>query len=155
MSIPAKYVHTNLTTRDWRRLVRFYCEVFGCVPRPPERDLSGDWLDRLTGLQAAHLTGIHLSLPGFDGDGPTLEIFSYDHMAAGSPPVVKRSGFGHLAFSVGDVEAALEAVLEAGGGVVGEVATTRVAGVGVLRVVYARDPDGNILELQHWVHERA
>ncbi len=155
MSIQAKYVHTNLTTRDWRRLARFYCEVFGCVPKPPERDLSCDWLDWLTGLQAAHLTGMHLSLPGFDGDGPTLEIFSYDQMAEDCPPVVNRSGFGHLAFSVDDVEAALEAVLSAGGGAVGEVATTRVAGVGVLRVVYAKDPDGNILELQHWVHERA
>jgi hypothetical protein len=30
------------------------------------------------------------------------------------------------------------------------VATTEVKGVGVLRVVYARDPEGNIVELQHW-----
>ena len=33
MPIPARYVQTNLTTRDWRRLVPFYGDVFGCVPQ--------------------------------------------------------------------------------------------------------------------------
>ena len=150
MPIKAKYVHTNLTGRNWRTLRRFYCEVFGCIPKPPERDLSGQWLDALTALEGAHLTGVHLRLPGFDGDGPTLEIFSYDQMAAGSKPVVNEPGFGHLAFLVDDVDAALEVVLSAGGSVVGGVSTTAVTGVGILQVVYARDPEGNILELQHW-----
>jgi predicted enzyme related to lactoylglutathione lyase len=150
MPINAKYVHTNLTGRDWRKLVRFYCDVFGCIPMPPERDLSGDWLDDLTSLQKSHLAGIHVRLPGFDRDGPTLEIFGYDQMLAGSKPVVNEPGFGHLAFLVENVDAALQAVLSAGGGVVGRVSTAEVKGVGVLRVVYARDPEGNILELQHW-----
>ena len=150
MPIKAKYVHTNLTGRDWRKLVRFYCEVLGCVPKPPERDLSGDWLTNLTSLEGAHLSGTDSRLPGFGRDGPTLEIFSYDKMAAGSCPVVNEPGFGHLAFLVDDVDAALAAVLSAGGGAVGRVSTTEVKGVGLLRVVYARDPEGNILELQHW-----
>lgn len=150
MPIKAKYVHTNLTGKDWRKLVRFYCEVFGCVPVAPERDLRGDWLDELTSLQGAHLSGIHLLLPGFEKDGPTLEIFSYDEMVAGSKPVVNEPGFGHLAFRVDDVESALETVLAAGGSTVGRVAGSEVRGVGKLRVVYARDPEGNILELQHW-----
>jgi predicted enzyme related to lactoylglutathione lyase len=150
MSIDAKYVHTNLTGRDWRRLAMFYCEVFGCVPKPPERDLRGAWLDGLTCLEDAHLTGVHLRLPGFGDDGPTLEIFSYDRMAESSPPVVNEPGFGHLAFSVGNVEDALAALLAHGGGVVGSISKTVVPGVGTLRVVYARDPEGNILELQNW-----
>jgi len=91
-----------------------------------------------------------LRLPGFDSDGPTLEIFGYDEMVARPTPVVNEPGFGHLAFLVDDVDAALAAVLSAGGGAVGRVATTEVKGVGFLRVVYARDPEGNILELQHW-----
>jgi lactoylglutathione lyase len=150
MPIKAKYVHTNLTARDWRKLSRFYCEIFGCIPRPPERDLSGDWLTNLTSLEGAHLTGMHLSLPGFDRDGPTLEIFTYDRMDSGSLPVVNEPGFGHIAFLVDNVDAALAAVLSAGGGVVGRVSSTEVEGVGGLRVVYARDPEGNIVELQHW-----
>jgi predicted enzyme related to lactoylglutathione lyase len=150
MPIKAKYVHTNLTASDWRKLVRFYCEVFGCVPKPPERDLSGTWLDDLTSLEKAHLTGMHLSLPGYDQFGPTLEIFHYDQMTEGSKPIVNEPGFGHLAFLVDDVDAALKAVISAGGSAVGKVCATQVKGAGNLRVVYARDPEGNILELQHW-----
>jgi len=150
MSIKAKYVHTNLTARDWRRLVRFYCEVLGCVPKPPERDLSGNWLDGLTALQGAHLVGMHLVLPGFPPDGPTLEIFGYDEMVSTSLPVVNQPGFGHLAFAVDDVELALQAVVAGGGSSVGSVSSSEVEGVGTLRVVYARDPEGNILELQKW-----
>jgi predicted enzyme related to lactoylglutathione lyase len=150
VSIQARYAHTNLTTRDWRRLAAFYRDVFGCVPKGPERDLSGPWLDRLTALERAHLTGIHMRLPGLGPDGPTLEIFSYDETIAGPAPVVNHPGFGHLAFLVDDVAAALDAVLRAGGSAVGEISGTDVPGVGRLRAVYARDPDGNILELLRW-----
>lgn len=150
MPIPSRYTHTNLTARDWRRLVHFYGEVFGCVPRLPERDLSGPWLDRLTGLAEAHLRGMHLTLPGWGEAGPTLEIFQYETLVDRSLPAVNQPGFGHLAFHVEDVEEALRAVVAAGGGVVGGVSRTEVPGVGCLWVVYARDPEGNILELQRW-----
>ena len=150
MPAKAKYVHTNLTARDWRRLARFYCEVFGCVPRGPERDYSGPFLAGLTALESPHLTGVHLALPGFDGKGPTLEVFSYDRMAPGPVPVVNEPGFGHIAFVVDDVDAALEAVRGAGGSAVGRISTADVPGVGHLRLVYARDPEGNIVELQRW-----
>jgi predicted enzyme related to lactoylglutathione lyase len=150
MPIKAKYVHTNLTGRDWRVLSQFYCEVFGCIPKPPQRDLSGKWLDDLTSLSAAHLTGIHLALPGCGEGGPTLEIFSYDHLIPGGAPVVNEPGFGHIAFLVDDVDAALQAVRIAGGGAIGNLTKHSVPGVGLLTVVYATDPDGNIIELQNW-----
>ena len=50
MPIRAKYVHTNLIARDWKRLVQFYCEVFGCEPKGPERDLSDAWLERVNSI---------------------------------------------------------------------------------------------------------
>ena len=150
MPIPAKYVHTNLIARDWKRLVRFYKDVFGCEPKGPERDMSGTWLHDVTSLRNAHLTGIHLRLPGYGDDGPTLEIFSYDELVQRGAPVANQCGFAHVAFAVDDVDQALQAVIAAGGGAVGRVATTEVDGVGLLRVVYARDPEGNIVELQKW-----
>jgi lactoylglutathione lyase len=150
MPIKARYVHTNLMARDWRRLVKFYCDVFGCVPKPPERDISGDWIDRVANLKNARLRGMHLLLPGFNQGGPTLEIFTYDEMNPGSKPVANEPGYGHLAFAVDDVPAALAAVIAAGGSTVGEITISRVAGVGQLNMVYARDPEGNIIELQHW-----
>jgi predicted enzyme related to lactoylglutathione lyase len=150
MPIRAKYVHTNLIAKDWKRLVRFYTDVFGCKPKRPERDMSGVWLDSVTSLRNAHLTGIHLRLPGYGEDGPTLEIFSYDELVERGIPAANQCGFAHIAFAVEDVEQALQAVIAAGGGTVGKVATTEVDGVGVLHVVYARDPEGNIVELQKW-----
>jgi catechol 2,3-dioxygenase-like lactoylglutathione lyase family enzyme len=131
MAINARYVHTNLIAGDWKKLVRFYRNVFGCIPRGPEGDLSGEWLDRVTSLSAACLRGVHLRLPGYGDTGPTLEIFSYDDMPDRRLPMPNEPGFAH-------------------GGSVGEVATTEVDGVGSLQVVYARDPEGNIVELQKW-----
>ena len=150
MPIQAKYVHTNLIARDWKRLVRFYIDVFGCEPKGPERDLSGAWLDSVNAVRNAHLTGVHLRLPGYDKDGPTLEIFSYDKVVERGMPIANQCGLAHIAFSVGDVDEALQAVIAAGGGAVGNIASTEVDGVGLLRVVYARDPEGNIVELQKW-----
>ena len=150
MPIHAKYVHTNLIARDWKRLVRFYSEVFGCEPKGPERDMSGAWLDSVTSLPNAHLTGVHLRLPGYGEDGPTLEIFSYDELVDRGMPFANQCGFAHIACAVDDVDEALQAVIAAGGAAVGKIATTEVDGVGLLRVVYARDPEGNIVELQKW-----
>src|SRR2546423_15411144 len=83
MPIRAKYGHTNLIARDWKRLVRFYCEVFGCEPQGPERDLCAEWLEKVNAVPNAHLRGVHLRLPGDEEDGPTLEIFSYDQLIEG------------------------------------------------------------------------
>ena len=150
MPIHAKYVHTNLIARDWKKLVRFYCEVFGCEPKGPERDLSDTWLDKVTSVPNARLRGVHLRLPGYGHEGPTLEIFSYDKFIEHELPRANECGFAHIAFAVDDVDQALQALIAAGGGAVGEIATAEVDGVGLLRVVYARDPEGNIVELQKW-----
>ncbi|MDP2982539.1 MAG: hypothetical protein Q8O92_04325 [Candidatus Latescibacter sp.] len=74
----AKYVHTNLIAEDWRKLADFYTRVFGCIVVPPERDFAGETLDAGTGLVHAHLRGVHLRLPGWGEDAPTIEIFGYD-----------------------------------------------------------------------------
>ena len=150
MPIRAKYVHTNLIARDWKRLARFYKDVFGCEPKGPERDLSDAWLDKVTALSNARLRGVHLRLPGYHDDGPTLEIFSYDDVVERELPRANECGFAHIAFGVDDVDEALQAVIAAGGSTVGEIATAEVDGVGRLRVVYSRDPEGNIVELQNW-----
>ena len=150
MPIRAKYVHTNLIARDWKKLAQFYSKVFGCEPKGPERDMAGAWLDGLTSLRNAHLRGVHLRLPGYGDNAPTLEIFGYDQLIDADLPGINRSGFAHIAFGVDDVDQALQAVIASGGSTVGEIAMTQVNRLGVVRVVYARDPEGNIIELQKW-----
>ncbi len=150
MTIQAKFVHTNIIAQDWRKLADFYQQVLGCTLVPPERNLSGQWLEDGTGVPGVEIQGIHLRLPGYGEQGPTLEIFQYNHQHERPATAINRPGFAHIAFAVDDVNAARDAVLAAGGGVVGEVVSVDVPGAGTVTFVYLTDPEGNIIELQHW-----
>ena len=150
MALSAEFAHVNIIAHNWQRLARFYQDVLGCEPLPPERDLHGPWLERATGLPGAHLRGQHLRLPGYGDAGPTLEIFEYEPAGAGLPVAVNRPGLGHLAFAVDDVEAACRAVVQAGGRLVGRVVSLDVPGAGVVTFAYLADPEGNVLEFQRW-----
>lgn len=147
----AKYVHTNLIARDWKKLAKFYTDVFGCSLVPPERDYQGDELDAGTGLKGAHLTGAHLRLPGYKGNGPTLEIYNYNQLASGPMPAVNRPGLGHIAFEVDDVHQAHKEVEASGGGIVGEIVTLTTKTGAKVTWCYMTDPEGNIIELQSWL----
>jgi predicted enzyme related to lactoylglutathione lyase len=148
LAVQSPFVHVNLVAQDWRRLAEFYEQVFGCMPVPPERDLEGQWLEAATGLPGAHIRGIHLRLPGCGEGGPTLEIFEYDAEEAWLSRAPNRPGWGHIAFSVEDVYAVREAVIAAGGGVVGRMVSTEIADAGPITFAYVTDPEGNIIELQ-------
>jgi predicted enzyme related to lactoylglutathione lyase len=150
MSISARYVHTNLIAKDWQALSNFYQQLFGCVPVPPERDFQGEKLEAGSGIPGAHLRGLHLRLPGYGDNGPTLEIFNYNILAGRSKTAVNRPGYGHIAFSVEDVAAAQKAVLQAGGKAIGEIVTLQVATGAKVTWCYVTDPEGNIIELQAW-----
>jgi catechol 2,3-dioxygenase-like lactoylglutathione lyase family enzyme len=144
-----KYVHTNLIAKDWRRLA--HGVVFGCEPVGPERNLSGEWIDTATGLRGVHIGGAHLRLPGYEKDGPTLEIFQYqpERIRVGEL-AINQPGYGHLAFLVDSVAEVVAMVLAQGGSVVSEIVQREYAELGTLIFVYARDPEGNLIEIQHW-----
>jgi predicted enzyme related to lactoylglutathione lyase len=150
VAIRATYVHTNLVARNWRRLFAFYQSVLGCMPVPPERNLVEPWVEAATRVPGAEIHGMHLRLPGWGEQGPTLEIFQYAPEMERPTGGMNRPGFGHLAFKVDDVDAAREAVIAAGGGVVGETVHVSIRGAGQITFVYVTDPEGNVLELQHW-----
>ncbi len=145
-----KFVHVNIVASDWKGLADFYIKVFGCTIKPPERDLSGEWIDSLTGLKNAHITGAHLHLPGYDEHGPTIEIFQYNESVTAGKRSINREGFAHIAFAVDDVEEILKAVIKNGGSTIGGTVSSKVTGAGTLHVVYASDPEGNIIEIQKW-----
>jgi len=147
----AKYAHTNLIAKDWRALAAFYQTVFGCSLVPPERDYSGPVIEAGTGIPGAGLQGVHLRLPGYGGDGPTLEIFTYSLLAEGPAPAVNRPGLGHLAFAVPSVPEARAEVLQSGGRPVGNIVTTTTSTGSRVTWCYVTDPEGNIIELQAWI----
>ncbi len=145
-----RYAHTNIVARDWQRLAHFYESVFQCFPKPPPRDQRGPWLSRGTGVARASLQGVHLILPGYGEDGPTLEIYQYGEILEAPPRKANREGYGHLAFEVESVPYCVERLLEAGGTLAGEIVVRDLEGVGRITFVYAADPEGNLIELQSW-----
>lgn len=146
----AKFVHTNLVAKNWKQLSTFYQKAFGCIPVPPSRDLSGDWIDKATGLKNVHITGEHLLLPGYKDAGPTLEIFSYEDMPEHLEFAPNTPGFGHIAFSVEDVTATVQAIFKLGGSAVGKMTVREIPGAGTITFQYLADPEGNIIEIQKW-----
>ncbi len=143
-----KYVHTNIISEDWKKLAQFYIDVFKCTPVLPERSLSGDWLDKGTGIKNAEINGIHLKLPGYDENGPTLEIFQYTKMEEKSEPTANRKGLAHIAFKVENIHEVYNKIIEHGGSSLGEIVNKHIEGIGTITFVYAKDPEGNIIELQ-------
>lgn len=145
-----RYVHTNIIAKDASKLIYFYKTVFHCQSINETRDLRGAWLDRLTGLHEAHITGEHLLLPGYGKEHPTLEIFSYDTLKETTFAEINRPGIAHIAFEVDDVEATLTEIISAGGSSVGELVSAPYPDGMEAVFVYAKDPEENIIELQSW-----
>jgi len=144
-----RFAHTNIAARDWKSLADFYIQVFECKIKPPERDLSGEWLDKAIGIKNARQMGVHLSLPGYKNP-PTLEIFSYEKFVDTVPMMANQIGFTHIAFEVEDVDKILKKALDNGATTLGEVIENEVEGVGMLKFTYLRDIEGNIIEIQSW-----
>lgn len=145
-----KYIHTNLTVEKLEDMSAFYQQVFGCTPVRNPDDLEGQWLDDITGVKEAAIRYVHLTLPGYGNNGPELELIQYKNKLSQPEKIANCSGYGHLAFSVENVQETLDRILSEGGGVIGKVVTTKVPNRGLLTEVYATDPEGNIIELQHY-----
>lgn len=145
-----RYVHTNIIAKDADRLIEFYRKVLHCRSIGEVRDIRGQWLDKMTGISHAHITGEHLLLPGYENDHPTIEIFSYDKLKDSIDSAINRPGIAHLAFEVDDVRQTLREIIANGGSALGEVVTANYPDNLEATFVYAKDPEGNILELQSW-----
>ena len=148
-----KYTHTNIISNDWKKLADFYIKTFDCKIVPPIRNQSGEWLSKGTGVKHAKLEGAHLLLPGYGDNGPTLEIHQYgviEEQPVGNP---NRRGFRHMAFEVDNVEEVLEELKKNGGSKCGEITTRLIKELGTITFIYARDPEGNVIELQSWEKE--
>jgi hypothetical protein len=59
-------------------LAAFYCAQLGCTLLAPERDLHGPLIDGALGVSDARINGVHVRLPGYGDDLPTIEIYRYE-----------------------------------------------------------------------------
>ncbi len=136
--------HVSLTARDALALSSFYQAVFDLVERRPPRRLAGEAVWRGNGLPGVEILVVWLEEP--EQTGPFLEIMQYTTTVDRGSPAVNEPGFAHLAFEVADIHETLERVLRFGGCLQGQV-TNFGTGQAPRLIVYVRDPEGNILEL--------
>ncbi|MBK7629286.1 MAG: VOC family protein [Ignavibacteriales bacterium] len=150
MSLKIKYVHTNIVAKNWKRLADFYIKVFGCSIVPPIRKYNGKDLDSAVNIKNVLLRGVHLRLPGYKTNGPTLEIFSYSPVLKKQNRKVNTPGLTHLAFEVNNVNIAYKMVIENGGNKVGKTISLKRSDGKKVTWCYVKDPEGNMIELQKW-----
>jgi catechol 2,3-dioxygenase-like lactoylglutathione lyase family enzyme len=143
--------HVNLVVRDLGRLEAFYQSALG-LKITKRVTISGEWIDRTVGLSNVRAQVVYLELPA----GPRIELIRYD-----SPPSPDASadaqspnatGPRHIAFRVDGIDELVERLRNAGVEFFSQVQTVPDSQVtytdGVRkRLVYFRDPEGNILEL--------
>lgn len=139
-----RFDHVKLVVYDMDRMIGFYVEVLGfsVVLEPLE---SGDegLLRAIGATPGSRFRVALLNPPG--GEGPELEFYAMVGPAAHSWPF--SSGQGQLGIRVDDVEATVGRVVDNGGSMLGEVDEWRTPSGRVARLVFARDPEGNLLDL--------
>jgi len=135
--------HTGITVSDLDRSMSFYRDVLGYEVSVPVQ-VSGALFDKVTGVP-----GCVIDVAFARGAGHTLELLCYREPLARRPSTLRACdpGFWHLCLKVRDIERVVDAIRAAGFESLSDIQTAPDAPVAGLRVVYARDPDGVVLEL--------
>jgi catechol 2,3-dioxygenase-like lactoylglutathione lyase family enzyme len=142
--------HVNLVVRDLERMTAFYRDVLG-LRVTKEVSISGAWIDEVVGLNGVAGDVVYLELPS----GPRIELIDYKSPTGVEQGVANQPnvfGLRHMAFRVSSIEAVAEKLSAAGIAFQSEVKTVpdtqvKYAGGVRKRLVYFRDPEGNLLEL--------
>ena len=111
--------------------------------------VSGEWTDIAVGLDGNHANIALLETP--DGNG-RIELFEYIHPAAipSTPTVPNEIGMHRVAFSVDDIDAALDAAAKHGCHPLRGVADYN----GIYKLSYVRGPSGIIVMLAEELTKR-
>jgi catechol 2,3-dioxygenase-like lactoylglutathione lyase family enzyme len=142
--------HVNLVVTDLPRMLAFYRDVLGLVVTK-HVTIGGDWIGKTVGLRDVRAEVVYLDLPA----GPRVELLRYLSPEAVRVPGVERPnavGLRHLAFRVDDIDGAVARLRGAGVDFFSEVqlvpdSQVTYAGGVRKRLIYFRDPEGNVLEL--------
>jgi len=138
--MPIKLENVGIAVRDLEEAISFFTDLGLTVLG---RDtVSGEWADTAVGLDGNHAKIAVLQTP--DGKGQ-LEFFEYIHPDAieTSPTLPNEIGMHRVAFSVDDIDAALEIAAKHGCHPLRGVATYG----DVYKLTYVRGPSGIIVML--------
>ena len=138
--MPIKLENVAIAVRDLDATIAFFADLGLTVLGRDE--VSGEWAETAVGLDGNHVRLAMLQTP--DGHG-RLELFEYLHPAAieTEPTRPNEIGMHRVAFSVDDLDAALEVIARHGCHPLRGVATYE----DVYRLTYVRGPSGIIVML--------
>ncbi|GAB2833490.1 VOC family protein [Microbacterium insulae] len=132
--------NVGIAVRDIDATIAFFTDLgLEVVGR---QEISGEWADTAVGLDGNHARIAVLQTP--DGQGQ-LELFEYLHPDAieTAPTLPNEIGMHRVAFSVDDIDAALEIAARHGCHPLRGVADYQ----GVYKLTYVRGPSGIIVML--------
>jgi glyoxylase I family protein len=142
--------HTAISTGNFDRLVSFYCDQLGATMVAPPGDLSGEEFDAVVDLQDAKARVAMLRL-----GNAFIELFEYANPVGkqGDPNrPVSDHGLTHICFDVTDLPGEYERLKQAG---VRFHCEPKPMMGGRSWITYARDPDGNVIELQEVLNPKS
>ncbi len=140
-----RLAHINLVARNVESLAAFYVNVMKCTVLRGPKTLSGEKVSRGNGLSNSEILTIWLKFPELEH--PFLEIHEHRITHHRGEPRVNEPGFGHLAFQMEDIRSTLSSIIQAGGSQIGQITNFGTPESPYL-IAYARDPEGNLLELE-------
>lgn len=142
-----RFENVGIAVRDLDEAIAFFTDLGLTVLG---RDtVSGEWADTAVGLDGNHARIALLATP--DGEG-RIELFEYIHPEAidTDPTLPNEIGMHRVAFSVDDLDAALEVAAAHGCHPLRGVAEYE----GVYRLTYLRGPSGIIVMLAEDLRSR-
>ncbi|KQW62513.1 VOC family protein [Ensifer sp. Root127] len=140
-----KLAHINLVARNAEALAAFYMNVMKCESLREPKMVSGEKVSRGNGISNSEICTIWLTFPELER--PFLEIHEHKVTHDRDQPRVNEPGFGHLSFQMEDISVVLAEIIQAGGAQIGEITDFGTPDKPFL-IAYARDPEGNVLELE-------
>jgi catechol 2,3-dioxygenase-like lactoylglutathione lyase family enzyme len=135
--------HTGITVSDLERSVAFWRDVLG---------FEFSHRTHQAGVLAAEITGVpgaEISLAVLKAPGHKIELLQYhapNDRQTENPLRPCDVGSAHVALTVDDLDAVLEAIARSGWQVAGTAQTLTTGPNAGKRVVYVRDPDGTTIE---------
>jgi catechol 2,3-dioxygenase-like lactoylglutathione lyase family enzyme len=141
--------HINLVVNDLDAMTRFYETLLG-LKVSKRVTISGGWIDQTVGLKDVKADVAYLD----SASGPRVELIRYHSPPAPPHTVQPPNAYGirHIAFRVDGIDAMVERLTQSRVkffSAVQDVPDSQVTYAGGVRkrLVYLRDPEGNVLEL--------
>lgn len=135
--------HTGITVSDLDRAIMFYRDILG-LPVSDKVQAAGEFLEKVTGVPGAVVEACFVRAPNH-----IIELVSYLKPDGRGRSTLRACDAGaiHIALKVKDIAQVVVAIRRGGFETLSPVQILPEGPLKGIKVVYARDPDGVVLEI--------